>query len=224
MRQRDVHTPDAEVLLEFIDLQVGHHDADPLFDPLSLAISEGEIVALRGRSGAGKSTALAAAMGLKPPLAGSVLWRGSSLYDLDEPARAALRRRHFGIVLQDGGLLSGLTALENVLVPVLHHRAGKTDRARAHDALGMVGLAGRATHTPDRLSGGEARRVAIARALFADPQLLIIDEHTSSLDRRAADTVIGLIREVAAGSRGVLIASHDPAVIALAHRVHDIEG
>ena len=84
-------------------------------------------------------------------------------------------------------------------------------------------LAKRAEHSPDRLSGGEAQRVAIARALFADPQLLIIDEPTSSLDRRAANGVIDLIREVAASRRGVLVASHDPAVVELAARAHDVE-
>jgi putative ABC transport system ATP-binding protein len=158
-----------------------------------------------------------------PPSSGSVSWQGTDLYALTDDERARIRREHFGVVLQDGGLLQGLTALENVLVPVLNRRATRADRQRARDALAMVGLSARADHSPQNLSGGEGQRVAVARALFSDPKLLFVDEPTASLDRRNADDIIGLLVEVARDGRGVLLASHDPAVIAVADRFHEIE-
>ena len=215
--------PAGQPLLEFIAVQTEYRPGEPLFDALNLRVGAREFVALGGRSGAGKSTALAIAMGLHRPTSGLVTWRGDDLYSFDENGRAQLRRDHYGIVLQDGGLLHGLTALENILVPILHRRATRADRTRAMDALAMVSMDHRADHTPDRLSGGEAQRVAIARALFADPDLLVIDEPTASLDRRAADSVIELIVEVARDARGVLVASHDPSVIEAADRHQDIE-
>jgi putative ABC transport system ATP-binding protein len=207
-------------LLEFDRVETSFGDGDAIFDALSFKIDSGEIVALRGRSGAGKSTALAVSMGLRKPTSGTVKWRGADMYSLDEERRSALRRDEFGVVMQDGGLLNGLTAIENVLVPVLRRRASKTERERA---LGMVGLADRADHVPGRLSGGQVQRVAMARALFAEPRLLIIDEPTASLDRRSADSIIELIAEVARDGRGVLVASHDQAVVDVADRFCDIE-
>lgn len=213
----------ASPLLRMAGVQVRYGDAEPLFPSLSLQVGPGEIVALQGRSGSGKSTTLSVAMGMLPPSSGSVSWQGTDLYALTDDERARIRREHFGVVLQDGGLLQGLTALENVLVPVLNRRATRADRQRARDALAMVGLSARADHSPQNLSGGEGQRVAVARALFSDPKLLFVDEPTASLDRRNADDIIGLLVEVARDGRGVLLASHDPAVIAVADRFHEIE-
>jgi ABC-type lipoprotein export system ATPase subunit len=223
MTEVSISPTGALALLSFRGVGAWYGDGDSLFEGLDLHIDAGEIVALRGRSGAGKSTALAISMGMQKPTVGTVEWKGSDIYALDEAGRAELRRSHYGIVLQDGGLLHGLTALENVLVPVIRRRASRADRARALDALGMVGMGHRAEHTPSRMSGGESQRVAIARALFADPELLVIDEPTASLDRKSADSVIDLIVEVARDGRGVFVASHDPSVVASADRFHDIE-
>jgi putative ABC transport system ATP-binding protein len=215
--------PDAEALLVLDTVQAGYPPAAPLFTDLSLRVGPGEIVALRGRSGSGKSTALHVAMGLRPPTEGRVLWQDADLYSLDDNGRAQIRRDQFGIVLQDGGLLYGLTALENVLTPVLRRRARPEDLGRAEAALDSVGLADRASHTPARLSGGECQRVALARALFTQPAILVVDEPTASLDRASADTVIDLLVKAADNGRAVLVASHDPAVIDAANRYHDIE-
>ncbi|WP_051191683.1 ABC transporter ATP-binding protein [Microbacterium luticocti] len=209
-------------LLQLEEAQVDRGGVS-VFDALTITVGPGDIVVLRGRSGSGKSTALSMAMGLHPPARGTVRWQGEDIYRLDDDDRAALRRGCFGIVLQDGGLLHGLTALENVLVPVLRRHATKTDRARAGDMLRRVGLQDVAGHTPDRLSGGEVQRVAVARALFCEPQLLIMDEPTASLDRVAAADVIALLTESASMGRGVFVATHDAAVIAAATVVHDIE-
>lgn len=215
--------PDTESLLILEAVQAGYPPAPPLFTDLNLHVGAGEIVALRGRSGSGKSTALHLAMGLLPPDEGRVIWQGIDLYTLDEDKRARIRRDQFGTVLQDGGLLHSLTALENVLTPVLRRRARREDRAKAEDALAAVGLADRAAHTPSRMSGGECQRVALARALFTEPTILIVDEPTASLDRASADTVIDLLVKAADNGRAVLVASHDPAVIDAANRYHDIE-
>lgn len=210
-------------LLEFDDVQVRYGRSEPVFSNLSLTVLPSQVVVLQGRSGSGKSTALTTAMGLLPPTRGHVFWQGKDLYKLDDEERTVVRRDHYGVMLQDGGLLHGLTAIENVLVPVLRKRASKEDRVRAHDALAQVGLGDKADRTPDRLSGGEAQRVALARALFADATLLVVDEPTASLDRRNADIVIALISKIASGGRGVLVASHDPGVAAAGDRIYDLE-
>ena len=177
---------------------------------VSLAIEPGEAVALLGPSGSGKSSLLMVLGGLERPTAGRIVVAGQELRGLDENALARLRRRHIGIVFQSFHLLSTMTALENVAVPLeLAGRSGAAAEARA--ALGRVGLAHRLGHYPGQLSGGEQQRVAIARALIANPPLLLADEPTGNLDGATGRIVIDcLFGEQARRGAALLLITHDP--------------
>ena len=159
---------------------------------VSFEIAIGEAVAVVGASGSGKSTLLSLLAGLDTPSAGSVSLDGNELFALDEDARARLRARLVGFVFQSFQLLPGLTALENVMLPL--ELAGRAD---AHDAarnmLARVGLEGRLGHYPKHLSGGEQQRVALARAFVVRPKLLLADEPTGSLDADSGAGVIDLM-------------------------------
>jgi lipoprotein-releasing system ATP-binding protein len=156
---------------------------------IELEVRAGESLAIVGPSGSGKSTLLHVIGALDAPTAGTVFWEGRDLAALDERERARLRNRELGFVFQSHYLLPQLGALENVLVPSLARPAserGALER-RGRELLAAVGLAGRLEHRPAELSGGERARVAVVRALVHRPRLLLADEPTGSLDRRAAD-------------------------------------
>jgi putative ABC transport system ATP-binding protein len=159
---------------------------------LDITVSAGEAVAIVGPSGSGKSTLLGILAGLDTPSAGSVNLLGQPLSSLDEDARARLRAGQVGFVFQSFQLLPGLTALENVMLPLeLANADGAADRA--HIMLEQVGLADRARHQPLQLSGGEQQRVAIARAFVSQPALLFADEPTGNLDAETGGRVIDLM-------------------------------
>ena len=168
---------------------------------VSLAVAEGETLAITGMSGAGKSTLLHILGGLDRPTAGQVLYRGRDLYAAGDRARSAIRARQIGFVFQAYHLLPELTVLENVLLPGLSlpgrflHGGGL--RARAEELLGRVGLAERAAHRPNELSGGEQQRVAIARALVNGPELLLADEPTGNLDSKTGEDILGYLFDLA---------------------------
>jgi lipoprotein-releasing system ATP-binding protein len=164
---------------------------------VSLALQEGQNVAVVGPSGSGKSTLLNIIGTLQAPTSGRVVLDGLDPATLDEPALAALRSRSIGFVFQDHHLLPQCSVLENVLVPTI--AAGPTrpesiDRARR--LLGRVGLGDRLDHRPAELSGGERQRVALARALVNRPVLLLADEPTGNLDRTTADRIAALLLEL----------------------------
>jgi len=162
---------------------------------IDLEITSGEAVAIVGASGSGKSTLLAILAGLDTPTRGTVEIEGSDLFSLDEDRRAELRGRSVGFVFQSFQLLPGLTALENVMLPL--ELSGKPDPEKASvDILKRVGLGERLHHYPKHLSGGEQQRVALARAFVTRPKLLLADEPTGSLDRDAAAAVIALLFEM----------------------------
>jgi putative ABC transport system ATP-binding protein len=159
---------------------------------LDITVSAGEAVAIVGPSGSGKSTLLGILAGLDTPSAGSVDLLGQPLSSLDEDARARLRAGQVGFVFQSFQLLPGLTALENVMLPLeLANADGAAERA--HIMLEQVGLADRARHQPLQLSGGEQQRVAIARAFVSQPALLFADEPTGNLDAETGGRVIDLM-------------------------------
>jgi putative ABC transport system ATP-binding protein len=190
---RDVHkefaTPDgALAVLRGVDLEVG----------------AGETVAVVGESGSGKSTLLALLAGLDLPTRGSVCIAGQDVAALSERELTALRARHLGIVFQSFHLMGGLTALENVSLP-LELQGARDAEPRARAALEHVGLAARASHLPARLSGGECQRVAIARALVVEPGILLADEPSGSLDERTGQAVDDLLFELVARRRTALV-------------------
>jgi putative ABC transport system ATP-binding protein len=176
---------------------------------LDLAVGPGEAVSIRGASGSGKSTLLGLLAGLDQATAGEVHLFGEPLSRLDEDARAALRAGRVGFVFQSFHLLGGMTAIENVMLPLeLAGDRGARDRAAA--LLERVGLAARRHHYPTQLSGGEQQRVAIARAFATEPRILFADEPTGNLDlatgRRIAETLHRLRDET--GTTLVLV-THD---------------
>ena len=179
---------------------------------IDLEITSGEAVAIVGASGSGKSTLLALLAGLDTPSAGSVEVEGTSLFDLDEDARAELRGRSVGFVFQSFQLLPSLTALENVMLPL--ELAGKEDVEKLSiEVLKRVGLGERLHHYPKHLSGGEQQRVALARAFVTRPKLLLADEPTGSLDSDAAAAVIGLLFEMNHEFRTTLVmVTHDESL------------
>jgi len=162
---------------------------------LELEVSRGETVAVLGVSGSGKSTLLALLAGLDHPTRGRVEVAGVDLASLDEAELARFRAAHLGIVFQQYHLMSGLTALENAALPL--DLLGSADALdRAHAALERVGLADRLDHFPHELSGGECQRVAIARALIAEPELILADEPSGSLDAQTGERVMALLFEL----------------------------
>jgi putative ABC transport system ATP-binding protein len=179
---------------------------------IRFTLLERESVAIVGASGSGKSTLLSIIAGLDVPTTGRVALAGTSLFELDEDARAAVRARQLGFVFQSFQLLANLTALENVMLPL--ELLGRNDaRVAAAEMLGRVGLAERLAHYPRVLSGGEQQRVALARAFVVRPAVLLADEPTGSLDFATGEKVMQLIFEMnrEAGTTLVLV-THDPAL------------
>ncbi len=180
-------------------------------------------VAIVGASGSGKSTLLSIMAGLDTPSRGTVHLQGTDLFELDEDARAQLRAQKLGFVFQSFQLLSNLTALENVMLPL--ELQGRDDaRSLATEMLKRVGLAQRLSHHPRVLSGGEQQRVALARAFVVRPAVLLADEPTGSLDFATGDTVMALMFELnrEAGTTLVLV-THDREIAARCDRQLRIE-
>jgi putative ABC transport system ATP-binding protein len=197
----------------------GPTEVDALRD-VSLVVDAGELVAVMGPSGSGKSTLLTIAGSLEQPTRGDVLVGGAALSGMSRNDRARLRRRSIGYVFQDFNLLAGLTAAENVSLPLeLDGTPDKAARAAATAALEELGLGERASRYPDDLSGGERQRVAIARAVVGERQLLLADEPSGALDSANGEAVMRLIR--AACRRGVagVVVTHDAQLASWADRV-----
>jgi ABC-type lipoprotein export system ATPase subunit len=186
---------------------VGAQDVD-------LAVAPGEFVALFGPSGSGKTSLLHMAGLLLRPDSGEVVLQGERIDKLSEGAAARVRRTQLGFVFQSSGLLPLLSAAENVDVALrLIGVSGKEARTRIAAALASVEMAGRSSHRPDELSGGEQQRVAIARALAHAPSYLFADEPTGELDTNTGAAILDLLRSVARDGTAVVMASHDPAAI-----------
>jgi putative ABC transport system ATP-binding protein len=190
-------------------------------DDVSMSIHEGELVAIFGPSGSGKTTLLLLAAGLLRADAGSVRFEGSDLAKLARREMLSYRRTKLGFIFQGFNLVAGLTAEENVAMPLLlrgvDHREA---RERALAALEEVGLGQRSGHTPAKLSGGEQQRVAIARALVGKPKLILADEPTGNLDTETGDSVLDLLSALPRerGAATVLV-THDTRVARYADRV-----
>ncbi|MET1232575.1 MAG: ABC transporter ATP-binding protein [Candidatus Limnocylindrales bacterium] len=188
---------------------------------VDLRVRAGRFLVVSGRSGAGKTTLLNVIGGLDRPTSGKVIVDGEDVTALDEAGHVRLRREKVAYIFQSFGLISILSAAENVELPL---RLRGTDpgerRDRVADVLELVGLAERARHRPYELSGGEQQRVAIARALVNRPRLLLADEPTGQLDAATGQAIIELLRRVVE-AEGVtaIVASHDPLLLGMAHEV-----
>ena len=195
-----------------------------LLDSINFSISAGTSVAILGASGSGKTTLLGLLAGLDVPTSGSVLIDGTDLGSLDEDGRALLRAGLVGFVFQSFQLLNGLTALENVMMP-LELSGESQPRQVAGSLLERVGLGKRLTHYPNQLSGGEQQRCAIARAFAARPKLLFADEPTGNLDQNTGRRIIELLFELNREQGTTLImATHDEQLAAHCDRRLVLDG
>ena len=216
---------DALLRAEHLSKQVNSPDgALTILDDVSFEVLPGESMAIVGPSGSGKSTLLGLLAGLDLPTQGRVWLGDEELSALDEDARAARRAREVGFVFQSFHLLPGLTALENVMLPLeLADGAGAEREARA--VLEAVGLAARANYYPQKLSGGEQQRVAIARAYATRPVLLFADEPTGNLDAATGRVIIDLLFKLNA-ERGttLVLVTHDGELAARCDRTLQLHG
>ena len=223
------HSPGRQPILQARALGKSYATASgPLavLDGLDLDIWPGELVAVVGESGTGKSTLLHLLGALDRPTAGTVSYRGENVFEKGDEALAAFRNRAIGFVFQFHHLLPEFTAMENVAMPALI--AGgtfETAGPRARDLLTLLGLGDRLDHRPSQLSGGEQQRVAVARSLMNEPGLVLMDEPTGNLDVKTAerlhDEVLRLSRDA---DQAFVVVTHNPALAALADRVLRLEG
>jgi putative ABC transport system ATP-binding protein len=194
-------------------------------DNVSIHIDEGEQVSLIGASGSGKSTLLNLIGGIDTPSTGTVVVAGRDIMRIGDRGITMLRREVIGIVFQFFNLMPTLSVLENVMLPA--ELAGKGEgasRDRAMELLGAVGMAARAAHRPNELSGGEMQRTAIARALVNHPKILLADEPTGNLDSHNGEMVLNLLHRIAREEGLTLVmATHDPAIAAQAGRVVEMK-
>ncbi len=217
--QNDIETPDAN-LVELVGVTKAYGD-EPVLRGCDLRVAPGDSLAITGPSGCGKTTLLNLIGAMDRADDGRVLVAGRDVGALNEREGAAMRRDRLGFVFQHHHLLPQCTALENVLLPVLAGRnrvpQEVTERARA--LLVTVGLEGREHHRPGELSGGQRQRVAVVRALINEPDLLLADEPTGSLDESAAEHLVELLLDFNR-QRGLtlMVVTHDPVVAGLMRR------
>ena len=193
---------------------------------LDVDIRAGELVAVVGESGTGKSTLLHLLGALDRPTEGTVTFRGDDVFDKGDEALAAFRNRAIGFVFQFHHLLPEFSALENVAMPALISGSDLPDAApRATELLESLGLGARLDHRPGQLSGGEQQRVAVARALMNRPGLVLMDEPSGNLDTRTADALHHeLVRLTRDADQAFVVVTHNPALAALADRVLHLDG
>jgi ABC-type lipoprotein export system ATPase subunit len=190
---------------------------------VDLRIERGEFVAIMGPSGSGKSTLMNLIGCLDTPSSGSYHCDGIDIASLDAEERADLRLEKIGFVFQGFNLLSRMSALENVAMPMGYANVPREERLqRARAALDAVGLAGRAQHRPSELSGGQQQRVAIARALINRPPILLADEPTGALDSRTGEGILALFKRLRDEDHTVVLITHDAEVAAHADRIYEM--
>lgn len=219
-----IERPEAIIAVENLHKQVPVGDGVlSILSGVSFAIRRGESVAIVGVSGSGKSTLLGLLAGLDSPSSGEIRLDGVALSGLDEDGRAKLRSRRVGFVFQSFQLLAGLTALENVMLPL--ELAGDRDAAgHAAAFLRKIGLGERLEHYPNQLSGGEQQRVALARAFITEPALLFADEPTGNLDAATGRQVMDLLFELNRHRQATLVlVTHDSTVAARCSRIIRLE-
>jgi putative ABC transport system ATP-binding protein len=191
-------------------------------EDVSLAISAGGFVVIKGASGSGKTTLLALLGVLARPTRGEVLFQQRPLAACSDVERTRLRRQ-IGFIFQNFSLIPRLPVWENITYPLIPLGVPHSGRhRRAHELLDRLGIGDKSATYPDELSGGEQQRVAIARALVGEPKLVIADEPTSNLDPATADGVVAMLRQLHRGGTTLVVASHDPHLVAAAGSVVEL--
>jgi len=195
----------------------------PVLNGITIAVPEGDFVALMGPSGSGKTTLLNLIAGIDRPTSGKIVVDGKEISNFSETALAGWRARHIGFIFQMYNLIPVLSAFENVELPLLLTKLSKSQR-REHveTALKIVGLADRMRHYPRQLSGGQEQRVAIARAIVTDPTILVADEPTGDLDAKNAAETLGLLQQLNSEfKKTIIMVTHDPKAASCArHTLH----
>lgn len=192
----------------------------PVLKGIELTIFKNEYVALMGPSGSGKSTLMNILGCLDSPTTGQYVLNGKDVSRMQDDELASVRNVEIGFVFQQFNLLPRLTAWENVALPLIYAGISKNDRnERAHEMLKQVGLADRAHHKPNELSGGQCQRVAIARALINKPSLILADEPTGNLDSKTSVEIMELFSNIQASGNTVILVTHEEDIAAHAKRV-----
>ncbi len=192
-------------------------------DDVSLVIPEGQFVAITGRSGSGKSTLLYQLGLLDRPTHGTILVDQVNVTEMTDPDQTRMRLHALGYIFQDYAILPSLTALENVMVPLLMQGLSESDaKERAVVALARVGLGDRINNLPSELSGGQQQRVSIARAIGHDPKIIFADEPTANLDSETSKTVLDTFIELNKAGQTIVMVTHEPEYAALTHRVIEL--
>ena len=177
---------------------------------INLKINKGELISLTGPSGSGKSTLLHIIGLLDQPTSGEVFFKKKNFSKSNESEKDLVRKRGISIIYQQNNLLSDFTALENVTIPLINNGYSWNDaKKKANNILSLVKLSRRINHFPTELSGGEQQRVAVARALVTDPELILADEPTGSLDRKTANEIFSLFVKLKSKKRAILYATHN---------------
>ena len=185
---------------------------------VSLKISKGEFIAIMGPSGSGKSTLMHILGLLDRPDAGAYYFEGSDLTALSGGQLSALRNRVVGFIFQQFHLLPRMSALENVMLPLIYGGKGHL-KDTAKEKIALVGLSDRAAHRPNELSGGQQQRVAIARALVNDPRIILADEPTGNLDSKSQEEIIAILKRLNEEGKTVIIVTHEKEVASCAKRI-----
>ena len=207
-------------LLEAQGISFGYGRGVPILDGWDARFEAGEVVAITGPSGRGKSTLLYLLGLMLAPRAGQVLVDGANAASQRDAARARMRASLFGFVFQDAALDATRTVLDNVIETALYRGQPREQaKARALELMAQFGVDLRATHKPGQVSGGQAQRIALCRALLNRPRMLLADEPTGNLDQDSAGVVVDAMRSHAASGSTVIVATHDPALVARCDRV-----
>jgi putative ABC transport system ATP-binding protein len=189
-------------------------------DGMSFEIREGEFVAIMGESGSGKSTLLGLMGAMNAPTSGQLIVDEIDVYALSPDQRADFRREFLGFVFQSFHLVSYLTVIENVMVPLAVVKAGRKQKlAMAAEALEQVGLGDKARRLPNQISGGESERVAVARAIVNNPPVLLADEPTGNLDTRTSQEIMELLQRLNDDGMTIVMVTHSPDCAAYAERI-----
>lgn len=191
---------------------------------VSLSIEKGSFVAVHGPSGSGKTTLISIMGTIERPGRGNMIIDGKNTAGFSDVALSSLRRKRIGFVFQDYNLMPGLSARENVSVPLIPEGARVHERRERSGALlGSLGLAERAEHFPEEMSGGERQRVAIARALINNPDIIILDEPTSNIDKESVDGLIDILKGLREDGRTIIVSTHEDSLAGNADVIYELK-